>query len=451
MAKISTASHAHIRRHWDMLCNQIGRRYSGTDGEQRAADYIENQFRILGLSDIHQHQFEFPNWTYSSCAVQVGRGKRSRKVTTARPACFSRSTTAKGVRGKLVYLQSGGELDFKQNLRGKIGLLIGSLSLGNDEVKRRLLRSKLAGLLTVDDRIPYGWTITAGWAPQWVDGFDIPSASIAYLDAVHLVRLIQNEPLDVHITIKAKTFAATSQNVVGQITGSTRPNQVIVVSGHHDCVWGNVGADDNASGVVFTLELARLFAYRRPRRTIRFISYGVEEKLSIGAYLYMRSLSQKQRKQCLLAINADAIATCAGTDVLNVTGTAGLEKLVRNCWRRHGHEANICRTVTPYSDHFPLNICGTPSIWLSRPSIMTDGYWTLHSVHDNLDNVSSSVISKTINTTAKFLDQVVTAPRLPFRPTIDPQVMAQVRAVAKQAYRHPWSPDKFRYPRGHSR
>ena len=451
MAKILDASRAHIRRHWDVLCNQIGRRYSGTDGEQRGADYIENQFRRFGLADVHQHRFEFPNWTYSSGAVYVGRGKRLRKITTARPVCFTRSTPDKGIRGKLVYLQSSGELDFKQDLRGKIGLLIGSLSLGDETVKRRLLRSKLAGLLVVDDRVPYGWTITAGWAPQWVEGYDIPTAGIAYFDAVNLIRLAQDRPLDARITIKAKTFAATSQNVVGQITGSTRPDQVIVVSGHHDCVWGNVGADDNASGVVFTLELARLFARRRPRRTIRFISYGVEEKLSIGAYLYMRSLSAKQRKQCVLAVNADAIATSAGTDVLNVTGTAGLEKLVRNCWRRCCHEADIRRTVNPYSDHFPLNICDTPSVWLSRPSIMTDGFWTLHSEHDNLDNVSPQVIGRTINTTARFLDQVAFAPRLPFTPTIDPQVMRSVRAVARQAYRHPWSPDKFKYPNGRSK
>ena len=448
MSKTPSASAARIRRHWNVLCEEIGERYSGTEGEQRAADYIERQFRQLGLENVHQHRFEFPNWDFSRCAVRAGRGGRLKRVATGRPFCYSVSTPPKGVRGRLVYLQTGTDLDFRQQTRGRIGLLIGSLSLGDPQLKRRLIRAGLRGLLVVDARLPVAWITTAGCAAQWIDGYHIPTASISYFDAHDLVRSSADGPVTIHLTIKARTFPAMSQNVVGEVIGSDRADEIIAVSGHHDCVWGNVGADDNGSGVVFTLELARLFAGRRPRRTIRFISYGVEEKLSLGSYLYMRSLPPRERHRFILSVNADLIASTTGNDSVYVTGTASLEKVARECWMQCRHPATVERLICQYSDHFPLNICGVPSLWLTRPSMLGGGYWHLHSVHDNPENVSVRVISRTINTTRRFIAKVADAPRLPFKRGIDARVMREVRAMAKQEFRHPWSVGQFRYGDG---
>ena len=147
-AKRGGASAAHLARHFDMLCEQIGFRYSGTQGEQDAANYIEDKFRRYGLADVHQHQFEFPNWSFFSGSLLVGRGKRWRPVKTARPSGYTLSTPAKGVRGKVVYLEGGDEMNFAQDLRGKVGLLIGTLSLGDPAIKARLIKSKLACPMT---------------------------------------------------------------------------------------------------------------------------------------------------------------------------------------------------------------------------------------------------------------------------------------------------------------
>jgi aminopeptidase YwaD len=250
--------------------------------------------------------------------------------------------------------------------------------------------------------------------------------------------------------IEADTFRAMSQNVVGEIVGREKPDEVIVVSAHHDTVLGMVGADDNGSGVIATLELTRMFAKRkqRPRRTIRFISYGVEEKLSVGAYLYMRSLSAREQRRVQFVINIDTIGSTVGTDIVYTTGSPRLEQVARNVWAKRRHPAEVRREVAPYSDHFPLNICGAPSVWLGRPSIGTEGFWYLHSVHDNPLHVSPSVMARTIETAAALLDRAANEPRLPFRREIAPPVMKRVRAIAKQAYRHPWNPGTYRYPAG---
>lgn len=444
MATDDRAGCRRIERHWQVLCHEIGNRYAGSLGEQQAADYIESQFRRLGLTNVEQQPFEFPNWQYSRCSVRVGRRQPTRRIATARPVVYSSSTPPRGVRGRLAYLQTGLPSDFRQSLDGRIGVFIGALELGSKSVQKRVMESGMKALLVVDSRAPYGWITSSGTAPQWAEDYRMPTVGIAYLDAV---RLVEQMPQVAQVTVQARSFAATSQNVLGEVVGAHRPDQVIVVSGHHDCVWGNVGADDNGSGVIFVLELARLFATKRVRRTIRFVSYGVEERLSVGAYLYMRSLGPSRLKQVVLALNADNIAGTVGSDEVLVTGTRQLERFVQRVWDRQYHPAIVQLGASPYSDHFPLNIAGVPSVYVGRHSIMNGGHWPLHSEHDNTDHVSSAVLARTINTTADLLRQVANAPRLPVARSIDPLVFRQVRRLARQEYRHPWSPQRFDYDR----
>ena len=445
MARSLSASKRHIRNHWKVLCEEIGNRLRGTKNERRAAAYIEGRFENFGLQNVHQHHFEFPDWNFSRCSVKVGQGRRRRRVPTAVPMAYSVSTPARGVRGRLVYLEGGDRFNLDQETRGRVGLLIGSLSLGDPEVNRRLVRSGLAALLVVDVRNPYTWRIPAGGGPQWWDGYNIPTASISYYDAIALAREAERVPLKVEVAIRARTFPATSQNVIGEVIGAQRPDQVLIISAHYDCVWGNVGANDDASGTVLVLEMARLFAGRRPRRTIRFIAYGSEENLSVGAYLYMRSLTAKQRRGCILAMQAGSIAGHIGRDWMGVTGPPGLADFAHRCWRRRAHPIEVQHQIEPYGDQFPMAIAGVPAIWFGRPSVQPRNFWQHHSPHDHLANVSVEVAARTIDSTADFLNRLATTARLPYSPRIEGASMREVRKVGKALYRHPWSVQEFRY------
>lgn len=441
------ASRAIIQHHWDVLCEQIGHRTAGTAGEQQAADYIESRLRRYGLADVHQQRFEFPNWNSSRSAFKVSAtgGKRpTRRISSARASVYSVSTPGKGVRGPMAYLQSGLELDFAKPLKGKIGLLIGALALGDEQVKRRVVRSGLKALINVDTRMPFAWPTSSQSAPHWVNGFKLPMMGIAYLDAI---KLVEQMPLTVEVAINAKSFVDSSQNVMAQIVGRSKPDEVIIVSGHHDCVDENVGADDNGSGAIFMLELARILSRRRLRRTVRFISYGVEERLSIGSYLYMRLLSKAQQRQVVWVLNADGISSAVGTDQVRVTGTPAMERLAKRVWQSQKHPAEVMAMVSAYSDHFPFNIIGVPSVFLGRQSIVGGAAWQLHSRHDNPQHVSAAVLARTIDTAAQLLIKVANAPKLPFTRRIEPILAKQVATIARNVYRHPWSPDKFDYDR----
>ena len=441
------ASKSIIARHWQVLCEQIGHRTAGSKGESKAADYIEESLLRLGLDQVERQEFEFPNSSSSHCSLKVAQraSKRAaRRIHSVRPRTYGVSTPGKSVRGPLAYLQSGLPLDFEQSLQGKIGLLIGPFALADEKVKRRAMRSGLKALLCVDMRVPFGWPTSIGAAPQWMDSFTLPSAGISYLDAIELV---EQMPLRAELAIRSKCFPSVSQNIVAEIRGSQRPDEVIVVSGHHDCVEENVGADDNGSGVIFVLELARIFSQRRPKRTLRLVSYGVEERLSIGSYLYMRSLSPRQQRQIKLVVNTDSISSTVGKDVVRVTGTRQMEEMVRRVWQSQNHPAEISARVHAYSDHFPLNIIGAPSISLGRPGIEGGGCWQLHSPHDTVEHVSAAVLARTIDTSVRLLTRVANAEKLPFARRIEPKLAREVATIARDVYYHPWLPEEFNYDR----
>lgn len=66
-------------------------------------------------------------------------------------------------------------------------------------------------------------------------------------------------------------------NIVAEIPGSARPDEIVVLGAHYDTVPETPGADDNASAVAVLLESARLLREVTPRRTVRFVAFPCEE------------------------------------------------------------------------------------------------------------------------------------------------------------------------------
>lgn len=66
-------------------------------------------------------------------------------------------------------------------------------------------------------------------------------------------------------------------NIVAELSGTVRPEEIVIVGAHYDTQPGSPGADDNASGVAALLELARLLRDAKPGRTIRFVAFVNEE------------------------------------------------------------------------------------------------------------------------------------------------------------------------------
>jgi hypothetical protein len=436
------ADHRRIDRDMRKLAVDIGERYSGTRGEQQAADHIQSQMTKAGLVEVRQEPFTFPNWTYTRCELRAGKPGRLKPIATAFPRQYTVSTPRDGIEGDVVYVES---LDALRAARGKIALIAGAIDIDARATIERLAACGVKAIIMCDTRSPFDWRMSVGAAAMSAGENRLPQMAIAFMDAVALAKQLMTGRVRAKLTIAADAFPAESGNVIGEIAGAKKPSDMIVVSCHHDSVMHVKGADDNASGVFLMLETARLLAKQKLRRTVRFVSCGVEEKLSVGAYMHMRTLAAQRDRRVVLGVNADGVGAVVGQDRVRVTGNAALRRMVERHWHERGHAAVVEDVVTPFSDHFAMNMLGAPTVWIGRPSVPGGSGWTLHSRHDNIDNVNPKVIARNAETAATLIERVANAARLPFPAKLDPAVAKQVRAMAREVYRHPWSPKRFDY------
>jgi Zn-dependent M28 family amino/carboxypeptidase len=153
---------------------------------------------------------------------------------------------------------------------------------------------------------------------------------------------------------------ATSQNIVIDLAGTDLADEILYVGAHHDTQAASPGADDNASGVVGSLEIARLLHGRPRRRTIRIISFGAEEQLV----------------RRIVGLRADASPRSVGAGTVDVqprlvrvpTGVAAVARQrpsdFEASFRPHFRAANLyyqtVTSVVPYADHFPFAAAGFP-------------------------------------------------------------------------------------------
>lgn len=94
-------------------------------------------------------------------------------------------------------------------------------------------------------------------------------------------------------------------NVVAELRGTTRPEEIIVIGAHYDAEINTPGADDNASGVAAMLELARRFAGSPMDRTVRWIGFTNEESSNsaggvMGSFAYARGA--RSRNESIVAM-----------------------------------------------------------------------------------------------------------------------------------------------------
>ncbi|HKF23208.1 MAG TPA: M28 family peptidase [Candidatus Angelobacter sp.] len=101
------------------------------------------------------------------------------------------------------------------------------------------------------------------------------------------------------------------RNLIVEISGASRPNEIVVIGAHYDTVYDCPGADDNSSGVAALLELARLFKSTRPSRTLRFVAFVNEEPPwfqtgDMGSLVYARQ-ARKLNENIVAAVSLETI------------------------------------------------------------------------------------------------------------------------------------------------
>ncbi|MCX6953443.1 MAG: M28 family peptidase [Verrucomicrobia bacterium] len=421
-------SEASLLRDWRVLCEEIGERRAGSAGERRAAEFVAGRFAALGLRRVATEEFPCTSLARARSRVQAWFSGRWHTAETQALVGAPGTPGGRAVEGETVSLEMPADLPLltRGALRGKIAVLFGPLPTRVEQHRRLVAASPLA-VVHVDERLPFAWAKSDGVYPAWVKRHGMPTTvTVPYLTAWQW-RLAGVRRLRVSAAVELR--AARSQNVIGELPGSLPRLPALVLTAHHDTQCGNPGADDNASGVVCLLALAGTLAAMPRRRTIRFISFGCEEQLSVGSAAYVRA-HRAALRAVGLEVNFDSVASPLGHWEMWRTGPAALETWAVRRLARAGLRVRAHAEVTPFFDTFPFNQAGVPSLGFYRPNF-SGGRWQHHSRHDTLAHVSPAEVARLVAAVAPLVRDLAAQRVWPFRRALP----AGQRQVARQLAR----------------
>ncbi|MDQ7054408.1 MAG: M20/M25/M40 family metallo-hydrolase [candidate division KSB1 bacterium] len=216
----------------------------------------------------------------------------------------------------------------------------------------------------------------------------IPAAAISTLDAEFLSRLLKRED---HVRVRLRLSCETlpdvpSANVIGEIRGSEKPDEIIVIGGHLDSWDKGHGAHDDGAGCVQSIEALRLLRALglHPKRTIRAVLFMNEENGLRGGREYAR-VARQQGWRHVAAIESDRGGFAPRGFSVDAP-PAVVEKLARWAYLFEQIEAGVIRRGGGGADISPLKRQGVPTIGLMVDSHRYFDYH--HSDNDTFDKVN---------------------------------------------------------------
>jgi carboxypeptidase Q len=151
---------------------------------------------------------------------------------------------------------------------------------------------KVAGTVSASERGQSG-TLFGGGAQNRMDTGNVPSIAITAEHYNRVARLLQhNTPVKLMFDIKTDfdTSKTDSFNVIAEIPGTTKPNEIVMVGGHFDSWHYGTGATDNAAGSAVAMEVMRILKSLNLKmdRTVRVGLWGGEEEGLLGSKAYVK-------------------------------------------------------------------------------------------------------------------------------------------------------------------
>jgi carboxypeptidase Q len=297
----------------------IGHRLAGSKEASLAVEETKRMMEEMGLDNIHLEAVEVSHWErgpqeearimggdpLSVCAlggsVATPAGGLVAEVieVCSLEECDSLGEKAKG---RIVFFNRpmdptlvntfnayGGAADQRVHgaaraaAQGAVAVLVRSLTLRHDDVPH-------TGIMRYDDKFT-----------------KIPAAALGLISADQLHTALSQGPVSVHLAMGCKMHKpVVSHNVVGQLTGIEKPDEIIALGGHLDSWDQGTGAHDDGAGCMQSIEALRLLkeAGLLPKRTIRVVMFMDEEFGGVGGRGYAADPIRKTENH-VAAIESD--------------------------------------------------------------------------------------------------------------------------------------------------
>jgi len=298
------------------LCDGIGHRLSGSASLERAIDWAAAAMRADGADSVWTEPVTVPRWV---------RGRESATMVTPGPHTIamlglgrSVGTPPGGITAPVVAVKSFGEFEALPDdaVRGKIvlwnvpfttyGPTVRYRSQGANRAGRRgAVASLVRSVGPIGHRTPH----TGNMAAYNDSGPRVPGAAVSVEDAERIQRLLdRGEEVRVRLEMEADTLTdGTSRNVIAELRGRERPDEIVVVGGHIDSWDVGQGAHDDGGGCVISMEALRLLVALdlRPRRTVRVVLWTNEENGVRGGEAYAKNHGKDPKRRHVAAVESD--------------------------------------------------------------------------------------------------------------------------------------------------
>jgi carboxypeptidase Q len=296
------------------LTDQIGNRLSGSTNLERAIEWALAEMKSDGLENVHAEKVMVPHWV---------RGAESLELTSpvARKLPMlglgnSVSTPPEGIAAEAIVVRNFAELEaLGDRVRGKIVVYNVPFTTYGETVRYRGAGASRAARYGAVAALVRSVTPLSLQSPHTgAMNYDekqpkIPTAAITVEAAEWLQRMNdRGEHAMLRLKMEAKFLPdAESANVVAELKGSEKPDEVVLVCGHLDSWDVGQGAHDDGGGVIIAWEAVRLLKELglRPRRTIRVVLYTNEENGGRGGNAYLEA-HRAELAQHVFAIETDS-------------------------------------------------------------------------------------------------------------------------------------------------
>lgn len=277
------------------LCDMFGNRLSGSESLEKALNWVKSEMEKDGFTNVKKEPVKVPHWVRGNEYLMLTSPRKDKLPMVGLGGSIA--TPPGGIEADVIVVKDFDDLYAKRDqVKGKIVLYnapfvsygktvqyrfsgaveaarYGAVASLIRSVSPAVTRNVHTGVMGYNDSIP-----------------KIPHAAISAEDAMMLERM-QNRGVTprVKLYMEAKFLdSAQSYNVMGEIKGSQKPDEIIALGGHMDSWDIGYGAQDDGSGVVACWEALKLLKKLglTPKRTIRVVGWTNEENGSCGGKDY---------------------------------------------------------------------------------------------------------------------------------------------------------------------
>jgi Peptidase family M28 len=280
----------------------LGTAVSGSRGEKELADAIERAMRELGFDVVRER---FPVRSYDYGGVKLSANGESIPAITLHSSRGTWGTRdgvdyrmgnerdGKTLRAPLVDAGDGFASDYERigSVEGRVVLVHRTVWPSASELEAAVRGASAVLFWDYPGENPDDTLKQDGI--QYHD--EIPALAITKGEAKRLLEKLSAGEVDIGLDNRVDVGYGFSENVIGRVTGSESPDEVVSVTAHHDR-W-HQGAQDDSVGVAVMLEIGRVLKAAGPRRTLLLVSFGSEEAGGIatpydwltGSYAFVKA------------------------------------------------------------------------------------------------------------------------------------------------------------------